>query len=53
MGATFSEKVLGAKAWKKVKAGEVVTVSPDFILSHDNTAAISLKFAQLGVDKVK
>lgn len=47
MGATFSEKVLGAKA------GEVVTVSPDFILSHDNTAAISQKFAQLGVDKVK
>jgi len=47
LAATFSEKVLGAKT------GEVVTVSPDYILSHDNTAAISLKFAQLGVNKVK
>ncbi|NOR14742.1 MAG: homoaconitate hydratase family protein [Candidatus Aminicenantes bacterium] len=47
MGATFSEKILGKKA------GEVVTVSPDFILSHDNSAAISQEFAKLGVEKVK
>lgn len=53
MGKTFSEKLLGKKAGKPVKAGEVVTVSPDFILSHDNTAAISKEFAKLGVHKVK
>ena len=35
-----------------MKAGEVVTVSPDFILSHDNSAAISQEFAKLGVDRV-
>lgn len=53
MGATFSEKILGKKAGKDVRAGEVVTVSPDFILSHDNTAAISREFAKLGVDRVR
>ena len=52
MGKTFSEKVLGSKAGRAVKAGEVVTVSPDFILSHDNSAAISQEFAKLGVDRV-
>jgi homoaconitate hydratase family protein len=53
LGATFSEKVLGQKAGKSVRAGEVVTVSPDFILSHDNTAAISLEFAKLGLTHVR
>lgn len=53
MGATFSEKVLGNKAGKDVQAGEVVTVSPDFILSHDNTAAIGKEFAKLGLENVK
>ncbi len=53
MGATFSEKVLGGKAGRIVRAGEVVTVSPDYILSHDNTAAISLEFAKLGLTHVR
>ena len=53
MAATFSEKVLGSRAGRDVKAGEVVTVAPDFILSHDNTAAISLEFAKLGVERVR
>lgn len=52
MGQTFSEKVLGAKAGKRVKAGEIVTVSPDYILSHDNSAAIIREFRKLGVGKV-
>jgi homoaconitate hydratase family protein len=52
MGRTFSEKVLGAKAGKSVSAGEVVTVAPDYILSHDNTAAIVEKFRKLGLDHV-
>jgi homoaconitate hydratase family protein len=45
--------VLGAKAGKAVKAGEIVTVSPDRILSHDNSAAIIQEFRKLEVEKVK
>jgi homoaconitate hydratase family protein len=50
---TFSEKILGAKAGKTAKAGEIVTVSPDYIMSHDNTAAIVREFCKLGVERVK
>lgn len=53
MGKTFSEKILGLKAQKEVRAGEVVTVSPDYILSHDNSAAIIKEFRKLGVKDVK
>lgn len=53
MGKTFSEKILGAKAGREVWAGEVVTVSPDTILSHDNSAAIVKEFQKLGVKCVK
>lgn len=53
MGKTFSEKMLGAKAGKRVKAEEIVFVSPDYILSHDNTAAIIKEFRKLGLKKVK
>jgi homoaconitate hydratase family protein len=53
LGQTFSEKVLGAKAGKTAKAGEIVTVSPDYILSHDNSAAIIREFRKLAVAKVR
>jgi 3-isopropylmalate/(R)-2-methylmalate dehydratase large subunit len=53
LGKTFAEKVLGAKAGKDVSAGEIVDVSPDKALSHDNTAAISGIFKKIGVPKVK
>ncbi len=53
MGQTFSEKILGKKAGKKVKAGEVITVSPDYYLSHDNASAIIGEFKKLGVRAVK
>ena len=53
MGQTFSEKVLGAKAEKLAKAGDIVTVSPDYILSHDNSAAIIKEFRKLAIAKVK
>lgn len=52
MGRTFSEKVLGVKAGKELSAGEVVTVAPDFVLSHDNSAAIIKEFRKLGLDRV-
>jgi len=54
MGKTFVEKVLSLKSGKKnAVAGEIVTVSPDIVLSHDNTAAISKKFEQIGIKFVK
>ncbi len=53
MEKTFSEKVLGLKAGKEVQAGDVVTVSPDYILSHDNSAAIIKEFQKLGVKNVR
>jgi len=53
LGQTFSEKVLGRKAGKTVTAGELVTISPDYILSHDNSAAIIKEFRKLEIKKVK
>ena len=54
MGKTFTEKVLALKSGKKsVVAGQIVTVSPDIVLSHDNTAAISKKFEQIGIKSVR
>jgi homoaconitate hydratase family protein len=53
VGRTLTEKILGRKAGKDVQAGEVVTVSPDYILSHDNSAAIIQEFKKLGVGRVK
>jgi homoaconitate hydratase family protein len=53
VGRTFSEKVLGAKAGKRAEAGEIVTVHPDFILSHDNSAAIIKEFRKLEIERVR
>ena len=53
MGKTLTEKVLGRKAGREVRAGDVVSVSPDYVLSHDNSAAIIQEFRKLGVAKVK
>ena len=52
-GKTFSEKVLGRKAGKDVRAGDVVTVSPDYVLSHDNASAIIQEFKKFGLKKVQ
>jgi len=53
LGRTLSEKILGRKAGREVSAGEVVTVAPDYCLSHDNSAAIIGEFKKLGVERVK
>ena len=53
MGKTFVEKVFGQKAGKAVTAGEIVSVEPDFVMSHDNAAAISRTFKKIGVERVK
>jgi 3-isopropylmalate dehydratase large subunit len=52
MGQTFVEKVFSRKLGREVKVGEIVEVVPDVAMSHDNTAAISLKFKEIGVDRV-
>jgi 3-isopropylmalate/(R)-2-methylmalate dehydratase large subunit len=54
MGKTFVEKVLArASSQDTVVAGQIVDASPDVILTHDNTAAISKIFRALGQEKVK
>ncbi|MGA2533481.1 MAG: 3-isopropylmalate dehydratase large subunit [Candidatus Aminicenantales bacterium] len=53
MGKTLTEKTLGLKAGKDVQAGEVITVSPDYVLSHDNSAAIIQEFKKIGVKNVR
>jgi len=44
MGYTFAEKILKKYGKRKeVEPGEIVTVRPDHLLTHDNTAAIIQK----------
>ncbi len=53
MGHTFAEKVLARKAGlESVVPGQIVTVRPDKLLTHDNTSDIARKFRAIGVDKV-
>ena len=51
---TFAEKALArASGNASVSTGQIVDVTPDAVLSHDNTAAIWKLFKQLGVSNVK
>jgi 3-isopropylmalate/(R)-2-methylmalate dehydratase large subunit len=53
MGHTFAEKALAHKAGlDSVVPGQIVTVRPDKLLTHDNTAAISKQFRKIGVNRV-
>lgn len=52
MGKTFAEKLLGNKAGREVKAGEIIVAEPDMVMSHDNSAAIIRSFEKMGVKKV-
>lgn len=52
MGKTFAEKVLGRAAGREVRAGDVVTVYPDFCMSHENASSVYGTFKTIGVDKV-
>jgi 3-isopropylmalate/(R)-2-methylmalate dehydratase large subunit len=53
MGETFAQKALARKAGlDTVVPGQIVTVRPDKLLTHDNTADISNKFRRIGVDRV-
>jgi 3-isopropylmalate/(R)-2-methylmalate dehydratase large subunit len=53
MGQTFAEKILGRHSDnRQVKPGDIVEVSPQVALSHDNTAAIVGIFKRMGGKKV-
>jgi 3-isopropylmalate/(R)-2-methylmalate dehydratase large subunit len=54
MGYTFAEKVLArAAGLAEARAGQVLDVYPDVVLSHDNSAAIVRLFREIGVERVK
>ncbi len=53
MGMTFAEKILAKKSGlSQVKPGDVVTVEPDRVMSHDNAASIIKLFKSIGVERV-
>jgi 3-isopropylmalate/(R)-2-methylmalate dehydratase large subunit len=53
MGHTFAEKILAQRAGvDSVVPGQIVEVTPDAALSHDNTAAIASIFQKIGVTHV-
>lgn len=52
MAKTFAEKALGRAAGYEVSEGDIVTVYPDFCLSHENAASVSETFRSIGVDRV-
>ena len=54
MGQTIAQKILAAHSGNDaVEVGQIVTVTPDYVLSHDNTAAIAKKFEKLPTERVK
>ena len=53
MGQTFAEKIFAKKAKvDKVSPGEIVTLSPDVVMTLDADAEIMYRFQQLGIKKV-
>ena len=52
MGKTFAEKVLSRAAGYDAAANQVVTVEPDWCMSHDNAGPISRTFKKIGVKEV-
>jgi 3-isopropylmalate/(R)-2-methylmalate dehydratase large subunit len=53
MGQSFTQKILARGAGKSsVEISEIVDVTPDVVMSHDNTAAISATFKRIGVNKL-
>jgi homoaconitate hydratase family protein len=52
MPHTFAERIFSCRAGRPVKAGEIVVLSPDRLLSHDNTASIIGTFAKMGAERL-
>jgi len=53
MAKTFVEKLFSLKAGRDVTAGSIVSVEPDWVMSHDNAAAISGTFRKTGAKMVR
>ena len=53
MGKTLAEKILSIKSGTDSRAGDIVMAKPDFVMSHDNSAAIARHFAKIGIPKVE
>ncbi len=53
MGMTFAEKIIALKSNKeKLKPGDMVDVSPDWVMTHDNTWDVIDKFREIGLKRV-
>ena len=52
MAKTFAEKALSKAAGYEVSEGDIVTVYPDFCLSHENAASVCTTFKTIGLEKV-
>ncbi|CAG8590123.1 4406_t:CDS:2 [Ambispora gerdemannii] len=44
---------IGLPPGHKVRSGEFVTIQPEHVMTHDNTAAVMTKFKSIGVQKFK
>jgi len=58
MPQTVIEKIVqahavGLKSGQKVHTGDYVTLTPDHVMTHDNTSAVMEKFQGLGVERIK
>jgi homoaconitate hydratase family protein len=52
MGQTFAEKIFSKMAGRPVVPGTILTIRPDFVLTHDNSSAIFSTFKKMGGKKV-
>ncbi len=57
MGQTITEKIVQSHAvdlppGHRVRAGDMVTIRPFHLLTHDNTAAVLIKFRAIGAARV-
>ena len=53
MPQTLGQQILAQKAGpEEVLPGQIVTVAPDLLFNHDDTAAILRKFRQLGIKRI-
>ncbi len=52
MGQTFAEKIFSKRTGHPVVPGTILTVVPDHVLTHDNSAAIYRTFSGMGATRV-
>ena len=57
MGQTLVEKIVqhyavGLPAGHRVRSGEIVTIRPQHVMTHDNTGAVIPKFQSIGASRI-